>query len=264
MPTAAVTGAGGYVGSRIAAGLRESGWAVRSLGRSAGADVPFALGDDIRLHGFDALVHCAWDFGARTEAEIERVNVEGSKRLLEAGAGRAVFVSTLSAFPGARSLYGRAKLAVEAHALALGAVVVRPGLVWGPEGGSLYGALRRLARLPLLPVFSGRRLHLAHEDDLAALVARLLDEGADRPVAAAAEESLPLAEILRRIARAEGRSTRTVRVPWRAVWAPLRALEALGLRPPFRSDSVLSLVSLDERPFEHAARPPAPFRPFVP
>jgi len=41
------------------------------------------------------------------------------------------------------------------------------------------------------------------------------------------------------------------------------ALELLGARPPFRSDSVVSLVSLDDRPFEHAAAPPTPFRAYA-
>lgn len=253
MPVCAVTGASGFVGSRIAAGLEAAGWEVRPLGRATG----WRLGDAPDLAGVDAVVHAAWDFSARTAVEIERVNVEGSRRLLEAARGRRiVFVSTLSAFPGARSLYGRAKLAVEEAALAAGGAVTRPGLVWSEDGGSLYGSLRKLARLPVLPVFSDRTLHPAHADDVAALIARLLEEPPAEPVVAAADQPLTLAQIL----RAANPRLRTVPVPWRLVWAPLRALEAVGLDPPFRSDSVLSLVSLDEHPFEHARTPPTPFR----
>jgi nucleoside-diphosphate-sugar epimerase len=248
----AVTGSTGFVGGAIAAALRDAGWEARAL---AG----WRLGDEPDLDGVDAVVHAAWDFSARTADEIERTNVDGSRRLLAAAAGRpVVFVSTLSAFPGARSLYGRAKLAVEAAAREAGGSVVRPGLVWSEQGGSLWSALRKLARLPLLPVFSDRKLHPAHVDDVAALVVRLLDEPAAEPVVAAADQPLPLAQLLR------GVNPRlvTVPIPWRLVWAPLRALEAVGLDPPFRSDSVLSLVSLDEQPFAHALPPPVPFRRF--
>jgi uncharacterized protein YbjT (DUF2867 family) len=179
--------------------------------------------------------------------------------LLDALQGRpAVFVSTLSAFPGARSLYGRAKLAVETEARAAGASVVRPGLVWSESGGSLWSSLRKLARIPVLPVFSNRKLHPAHVDDVAALVVRLLDEPAAEPVVAAADQPLSLAQLLRGV----NRRLVTVPVPWPLVWAPLRGLEAVGVDPPFRSDSVLSLVSLDEQPFAHAQPPSVPFRRF--
>lgn len=253
MPVCAVTGASGYVGGRIAAALGAAGWEARPL---AG----WRLGQEPDLGDAEALVHAAWDFSARTRAEVERVNVSGSRRLLEAARGRrVVFVSTLSAFPGARSLYGQAKLAVEEAAREAGGAVVRPGLVWSEDGGSLYGSLRRLARLPLLPVFSDRKLHPAHADDVAALVVRLLaGPQAAHPIVAAADQPLTLAEIL----RAANPRLRTVPVPWQTVWAPLRALEAVGLDPPFRSDSVLSLVSLDERPFAHARPPETPFRRF--
>lgn len=256
MAVCAVTGASGYVGSRISAALEAAGWEVRPLGRATG----FRLGEVPDLAGVDALVHAAWDFSARTRSEIERTNVDGSRRLLDAARGRRiVFVSTLSAFPGARSLYGQAKLAVEQAARVVGGAVIRPGLVWSEDGGSLYASLRKLARLPLLPTFTDRKLHPAHADDVAALVRLLLDEpSSDEAIVAAARQPLTLAQIL----RAANPRLRTVPVPWRLVWVPLRALELAGLEPPFRSDSVLSLVSLDERPFEHARAPETPFRPF--
>jgi nucleoside-diphosphate-sugar epimerase len=265
----AVTGATGYVGSRIADALERTGTTVVRLGRS---DFTLESGiDPARLDRVDALIHAAWDFGARTWRDIDRINVAGSTRLLEdaatAGVPRLVFISTLSAFPGCRSMYGRAKLAVEAHTARLGGGVVRPGLVWGDPGGSLYASLARLARtFPVLPVFAGerRKLALAHEDDLAGLVISLVQ--AERPpgvTVAAAAERLSLGEILRRVASSSGRRLRIVRVPWRTAWAGLRALELLGLEPPFRSDSVVSLVSLERDPFGPAG-PPAGFRPFIP
>lgn len=265
-----VTGGLGYVGSRLADACEQRGAEVVRLGHD---DLPLEGPlDRGRLEGLDAIVHAAWDFRPRAYADYRRINVDGSVHLLEtaaaAGVERIAFISTLSAYSGCRSMYGEAKLTVEARAIELGGVVVRPGLVWGSPGGSLYERIAQAAsRWSVLPVFTGKRqrLHMAHEHDLASFVAdAVLD---DRPpqgiVAAANVEPLTLASVLDRITAAKGRRVHIVRIPWRLAWAGLRMLELAGLAPPFRSDSVVSLVGLDRDPFGPEG-PPTGFRPFRP
>ncbi len=226
---------------------------------------PFELGDNPApdvLEGTDALVHAAYDFSVTRWPDIERVNIEGSRRLFaaaqEAGIDRIVCISTLAAFPGARSLYGRAKLEIERAAIEVGATVVRPGLVWGPEGAAMFGALRRVVTgLPIVPVFVPGELELSlvHEDDLAMLVERLLErwpQASGALLVAASSHTLTFGELLDSLARRAGRRPRFMRLPWRAAWLGLRALEAVGVTPPFRSDSLVSLVSIDREPFAHA------------
>ena len=266
MRTAAVTGARGYVGSRVAAALRAAGWEVRELART---DASLESGaQPVSFEGADLAVHCAWSFAARGRSEVTRINVKGSERLLNqaaaAGVSRQVWISSLSAFPGCRSVYGQAKLAVEEHARALGGVVVRPGLVWGPGAGGMVGALDRAARrLPVIPALAGE-VYLAHADDLGALVAHLSGaEPPEGPVVAAARTPLSMAAILRALAAAAGRSPRVMPVPWPLVWGALRGVELVGLRPRLRSDSLIGLVRADPDPFAHGVAPdPVPFRSF--
>ncbi|HET8892709.1 MAG TPA: NAD-dependent epimerase/dehydratase family protein [Gaiellaceae bacterium] len=268
MRTAAVTGARGYVGSRVAAALRAAGWQVRELTRSDAS-----LEEGARpggLDGADLAVHCAWSFAARGRREVTRVNVAGSIRLLDqaaaAGVAHQVWVSSLSAFPGCRSVYGQAKLAVEEHARSLGGVVVRPGLVWGPGAGGMVGALDRAARrLPVIPALAGE-VYVAHAEDLGALVAHLGDaEPPPGPVVAAARTPVSTSAILRALAARAGRTPRVLPVPWQLVWGTLRGLELVGFRLRFRSDSVIGLVAADPDPFAHGVAPdPVPFRPFAP
>lgn len=272
----AITGATGTIGSACARLLREEGTEVlRLVRRPEGAEKPFVLGEEVDpgiLKGADSLIHCAYDFQARGWEEIRRSNVEGSLRLFEAarsaGVRRIVFVSTVSAFEGCKSLYGKGKLAVEDPVRRDGGTVFRPGLVYGAPGKGIFGALSRLTRLPLLPVFDGgtQPFVLVHVEDLARALSRALE--ADKKwngslVTAAHPDTVSFKEILRTIARKKGKKLRTISVPSCLGLAGLKTLEAVGLRPGFRSDSLVSLINPDPAmDFTDARRFGLEFRPF--
>ena len=111
------------------------------------------------LHWADVLVHAAYDLSLTSPVDIWRVNVEGTRRLLEVAADarvrRILVLSSMSAFEGTTQLYGRAKLDIEAMTAASGGCAVRPGLVYGERPGGMAGALRKLTRLPIVPVIAG-------------------------------------------------------------------------------------------------------------
>lgn len=259
------------MGSCIARELASAGWEIRALSHSAPSarqsqltEMRFELAREPSpqlLEGVDALVHAAYDFSPTRWSDIRQVNVEGSRRLFaaarRAAVGRIVLLSTVAAYPGARSKYGRAKLEIERAAVEAGAAIVRPGLVWGPRGASILGALQRaVEHLPLVPLLVPPELELSavHEDDLAALVERLLaswPEGSGKLLVAASGATLTFGELLRRLALRAGRRPRLVRFPWRLAWLGLRALELVGAAP-FRSDSLLSLATADGDPFARA------------
>jgi nucleoside-diphosphate-sugar epimerase len=270
--TCAITGTSGYVGSQMASYLANDGWEIRALSRSPASEkrfrltqVHFDLSEELApgaFDGVDALVHPAYDFSATRWPDIERVNVEGSRRLFAAAHAaeiqRIIFVSTLAAFPGARSLYGRAKLEIEQAATDFGAAIVRPGLIWGSQGAAMFGALQRaVERLPVVPLFVPPELEvpLVHEEDLALLMGRLLDlwpAASGKLLVAASGQTLMFGELLRSLAPQTGKRRRFVRLPWITAWLGLRTLEMLGATPPFRSDSLVSFVFTDAKPFTRA------------
>jgi len=272
MSRVAITGASGYVGSAIARRFRSHSWDVVEMGRRA--PQPFDLASTnltINWSGIDALVHCAWDFKPRNWAEVERANIRGSLRLFEsahaAGLRRAVFISSLSCFPGCRSLYGRGKLAVEAEAARLGYAVVRPGLVYGQSPGGITGALEKAVKsLRVIPLIGdgSHPQYPVHEDDLAALIFTLcqLDSAPAQPLSAASSEPIPFRDLLRRIAARHGRNPLFIPVPWQLILAGLKSLEALGLNPPFRSDSLTGFIFQNPSPDFTLAHQFAYFRPF--
>jgi len=141
----AVTGSNGYVGSKIVDYLRQQGEEVFELGRTASKSLKkneqfiyFELGKPIyykSLQGFDVLIHCAYDFKLRKPKDINQINVQGSIDLLKtakkAGVNKILFLSTVSAFDGCKTHYGKAKLAIEKEAKKIGAIIIRPGLIYG-------------------------------------------------------------------------------------------------------------------------------------
>lgn len=277
-----ITGANGYVGSIIANYLREQGNTVCELRHLTTHPfphneciIPYVLEAEVDERIFDhidALVHCAYDFRWTQWADIARVNVEGSLRLLRCarkrGVRRIIYISTMSAFEGCKSLYGKAKLQVEQEALRSGVVVIRPGLVYGPSPGGMVGALNKaVSRFRVLPLVGGGdyRLYLAHEEDLCGLVYRSIQhtEGLSGPIIAASEKEWTFRSILEVLAEAKGKSLVFIPIPWRLIWVALKGSERIGLPVGFRSDSLVSLVNQDLHPvFDMTRRMGAEFRGF--
>jgi nucleoside-diphosphate-sugar epimerase len=251
----AITGASGFVGSAVTAMLTDGGERVREFRRHPRPgrdDVAFALGEAAlapgALAGIDVVVHCAWDLSLRDPAAVNRINVAGSLRLLEAaraaGVKRFVFISSVSAFPGCRSVYGQAKLAVEGEVLAAEGLVLRPGLVYGDPPRGIVAALERLTALPLLPIFDGggQPFVLVHAADLARVVrAAGLDSGGGpgRLLAVAHPAETSFKDVLRLLSR---RRPRFISVPSAIALGALRITERIGLPLPFRHDSLIGMI----------------------
>ena len=262
----AVTGATGYVGSRIAAALAAE-FDVIPMGRNAGpegvrwqmnlgAESYATITTELRMRGATVLVHTAWDFGHPKAADNWQSNVEGSRKLVAAaqaaGVQQVVFVSTISAFSGARSEYGKSKLAVEQIVLAAGGTVIRPGLVWGDRPGGMFGSLRQqVSKGRVVPTIGDGRYpqYLVHEDDLAAIVVQAAKGGfPGRVLTVANPKPWLLRDLILRMATEEGKTVKLVSVPWRVIYTALKTAETLGLKLGFRSDSVISLVYQDPAP----------------
>ncbi len=164
-----MTGASGFCGREVARLAQARGAEVLCVGRRpgpAGRHVPWdATREPPDLRGADVVVHLAAAVGdprRDQEAMFRAVNVDGTRRLLEAAAGRpVVWVSSASVYQpgpyaaaltedhpvrGQRTPYGSTKAAGERLALAAGAVVLRPRAVYGDGDPHLLPRLRRTVR----------------------------------------------------------------------------------------------------------------------
>jgi nucleoside-diphosphate-sugar epimerase len=258
-PVAAVTGASGYLGSRICQTLESRGWHTIRLTRSPEQGHGQVLSYDLAmpvtaqaneaLRSANALIHAAYDLSLTSSADIWRVNVEGTRRLLkaarEAAVGRIIVLSSMSAFAGTTQLYGRAKLDIEAITTEAGGCAVRPGLVYGEQAGGMVGALRKLTNLPIVPVIAGGTgVYTVREQDLMGVIALLASAVAQEPriISVAHPSRVTLKDLLRAFAAQEDRQCRFVPVPWQLIYWLLRSGEFTHLRLPFRADSLLGLI----------------------
>lgn len=262
-PIIAVTGANGWVGGRIVDALARKGFQVRRLVRCPRlpGDVPFELGRDVTpdaLQGVSVLVHAAYDFTPVTWNDISKTNVEGSEKLFKAardsGVSKIVFISSMSAFEGCRSLYGKAKLAIEEMIRGGEGLVLRPGLVYGEQSGGMFGNLvRQVQRSKVIPLFGkgDQKLYLIHEADLGDVVCKYVCREIPEcayPLTITHEAGWNFRNILLKIATDENKQIHFISIPWRLVWMVLKAGEIVHMPIGFRSDSLVSLMNQNPNP----------------
>jgi nucleoside-diphosphate-sugar epimerase len=258
-PVAAVTGASGYLGSQICQTLESRGWRVVRLTGSQpqinGQIVPYELAEPVTprvseaLRSADALIHTAYNLSLTSSADIWRVNVEGTRRLLEAAkeaeTDRVIVLSSMSAFAGTSQLYGRAKIDIEAMTVEFGGCAVRPGLVYGKQAGGMAGSLRKLTALPVVPVITGGAgVYTVGEGDLMEAIAGLASATNLEPgtISLAHPDKVTLVDMMSTFAAQENRQCRFIPIPWKLVYRVLRTGEFLRLHLPFRADSLLGLI----------------------
>jgi dihydroflavonol-4-reductase len=234
-----VTGASGFIGAHVVRTLREAGWDVGEsfvdLGDRAG--LARAMG------GCDAVFHLAALYAFRGDsAEFARVNVEGTRNVLEAagraGVGRVVHTSTCAtcgpvegrpateddappawelAVPYKATKLAAEQLALEAAQNGLDVVVVNPTTPVGegdhrptPTGKMVRGVATGRYRAYL----GGTGVNLVDVRDVARGHLLAFEHGRLGERYLLGGDDLPLREVFALVARAAGRRPPRVRIPY--------------------------------------------------
>jgi nucleoside-diphosphate-sugar epimerase len=281
-----ITGATGFVGSHVVEALAGRIDQLRALVRPTSdtarlralgialETATFENGPALRraVQGAEVIVHLAALTHAGTSAELDRVNVDGTRALRDAALEaeprprRIVYMSSLAAVgpsdgrpvgrahePRPLTAYGRSKLAGERVLLEaadrLEVVILRAPAVYGPRDAEMLRFFRMAGR-GVLPVPGGpdRPLQLVHVEDLArAVVAAVLAPAAEGVYHVADAEALSWADVCRLLGRATGRRVRLLRVPPAAIGAAAAVSEAgarlLGGSSIFNRDKARELLA---------------------
>ena len=240
-----LTGASGFVGGHVGRALRDQGHDVRD----GWVDLLDAARLGRAVAGCDAVVHVAalYSFDAPAE-RFERVNVEGTRNLLEAaraaGVRRFLFTSTAGTcgpVPGRPATeedeppewelevaYKRTKLASERLALEAGAVVVNPTTPIGDGDHKPTPTGRMVANVAngRMPGYLGTTgLNLVDVRDVTRGHVLALEHGEPGERYILGGVNLPLGDVFAAIAELAGRKPPLLRVPY----AVARAAAALHL-----------------------------------
>ena len=202
-----LTGANGFIGKYVLAGLLEAGHrVVPAVRHPAETDrllpTPESIKVDFnrdtgpqdwvpRLGGIDAVINCAGILQARPHQSIEAIHAATPRALFEAcakaGVKRVIQISAISAEPAAGTAYATTKRAADDFLATtdLDWVILRPSLVYaqGAYGGTAL--LRATAALPfILPVIGKgeQRFQPIHVADLVATILAILERPALRRI----------------------------------------------------------------------------------
>jgi nucleoside-diphosphate-sugar epimerase len=153
--TIVITGATGFIGSKLAKRLASTDWHIRALVRSASLgklpkdiETEWVTGDleDIEslkklVAGADAIVHCAGAVRGASQDDFNRINVDGVARMVQIAASqnpmpRFLLISSLAAREPQLSFYAASKRGGEKALASLSGDmfwgVLRPPAVYGP------------------------------------------------------------------------------------------------------------------------------------
>jgi len=260
-----VTGANGFVGLNLVGELLAQGWRVIALHR-AGSDIRYlqrfpaerATGDVTDREsvlralpeGVDAVFHVAGDTNlwSRRNAAQDRINIEGTRNMVEAAlarrARRFLHTSSISAYGLQRGRldertpqlgkystvnYNRSKhLAEEAvragMARGLDAVILNPGAILGPYDTRNYARLVGLVAAGKLPGMPPGALPFCHVREVARAHVAAFEKGRKGENYLLGGTDASFVELLREIGAALGKPVPARPTP---AWV-LRVLGALG------------------------------------
>jgi nucleoside-diphosphate-sugar epimerase len=269
MKTAFVTGGTGFIGSRLIALLVERGVQVRALARSqSGLEDVKALGavpvqGDVTnpgsmqeaMRGCDVVFHVAsmYEIGLRYKTQMEKVNVDGVRNVietaLEAGVPKIVFTGTVGVFGDTKgrivdetyeykgvfsTVYERTKWLAHYEVILpfirQGApiIIVMPSAVFGPNDHSTINDLMNLHLRGRLPVVPGKETTFSYVyvDDVAEGHILAAEKGRVGEAYVLSGAKFSMSEFIRLWAKVSGRPAPVFEIPSALVriWWPVLAL----------------------------------------
>jgi nucleoside-diphosphate-sugar epimerase len=257
-PTVAITGASGFLGTKLVEYFTARGWHVKALVRTprpdtanvtyVAYDIAKPVSDDV-LADADYLVHAAYVKQDRQHPDAFQQNITAAKSLVTAARRhklkKCLFMSSMSAHEDAISAYGKQKLAIEKVFNGKGCVAIRSGLIIGNGGlvKEMVGFMRSKHMVPL--VGGGKQpLQIIAIDDLVTTIDKLLQSNLSGIYTVATPEVYSYKQLYRAISRQLHIKVLFVPIPFFILINLLRIINLLPIPLAVNPDNALGLKAL--------------------
>ena len=259
-PTVVITGASGFVGTKLVNHFLDQGWKINALVRNAKKyrakkDVAYfeydleKPVDEAAFKGADYLVHTAYVKYDRNHPDAMELNKKAAERLVAAsrkyGLKKNVFMSSMSAHDEAKSVYGKQKLAVEEVFNTGGDVNLRFGLILG-DGGLVKQMSEHIRTKRIVPLIDGGKqpLQVIGVYDLVRVIQRVIEQGLSGTFTVANPEVVTNKQFYQAVAKRLGVKAIFVPVPFFAILGAMRTINFLRLPLAVNEDNLWGLKML--------------------
>lgn len=181
----AITGASGYLGSRLDLFFSKRDLKTIRLERnpqntsSRKFDL-HSISNNKILEDTDILIHCAYDFNCRTIEESHTVNYLGTKLLFDiarnSNVKKIIYISSISAVNNSNSNYGREKLNIEKLAKQYNATIIRPAFIISRDPGGMFKRIINILSTNIFVPYFPKYIpfYITYEDELLNFIYQLI------------------------------------------------------------------------------------------
>lgn len=253
----AISGASGYIGKILSVFLRDNGHLVSLISSQKSKDLLYFNLINERhlpnLSSINVLIILSYSKNYKTLDESLKLNRDGTIRLIKhaksSGIKNIIYVSSLSAFEGCRSIYGKTKLEIEKFCLGNEVKIIKPGLIFSFENlGGTFGSLYKIVnKTPILPRFPKDIFqYVIHIKDFCIDMNRLIETPEDKSML---YSCFPKPIEFNLLLKSISQFRRLVFIPvnFRFLIFLLNILEKFGLRIGPGTDSLIGLLN----PYPH-------------
>jgi len=260
-----ITGATGFIGSQTVPRLLEAGHTLRcfvqqssdisQLTRFQVEVIPGSIAEPIELatalQDQDAVIHLAYDAHSTSPAHLREFNSDMNQMLIsacmKAGVKRFVAISSTAASAAKPSEYGKLKQEMESFLSSSGLefTVIRPGLVYGSGTRGLFPQMVKTLRdSPFIPIVGkgDYPIHIVYLDDLAAVIARCLEDPSTISKKYDLAEKMGFEEFLDLLLDVLNLKKRKLHFPVNVAYILASLGEKCLRKPPFRKDQIRNLL----------------------
>jgi nucleoside-diphosphate-sugar epimerase len=257
--TIAITGANGFLGSALTSWFLSKGYHVIALVRTIPGQ-PRANVSYIRFDlsngqcseqniAADVLIHAAYVPG--TDVNAYESNITGTRALLRLFSPSVlkIFISSISADPESRAVYGRQKAELEKIFLNENGTAIRPGLILG--GGGMFGKMRSyLQKKRNIPLFNGgvQPVQTVYVNDLAMAIEQIILKNLSGVYTFCEHEPVHYREFYSELCRQIGVTPRFISIPYWVAGCLITCAKVVGITLPINRDNLEGLRNMKAHP----------------